>query len=143
MVATSDVVYGACHLRCHLRYGVRCLQRGTLDYMAPELLSALECESHSDQPLGLQSRHPITTAVDVFSFGLVLWQIITGESLDRAAGALRQPRCAFFCRCSVEISEAMRMHACQEQSTTAHGESQHPAVKFPRGETLALRRQEH
>ena len=91
--------------------------------MAPELLSALECESHSDQPLGLQSRHPITTAVDVYSFGLVLWQIITGESLDRAAGGLRQPRCALLCRCSVEISEAILMHACQEQSSSACGES--------------------
>ena len=125
-MATSDMLYGA-------------LQRGTLDYMAPELLSALECESHSDQPLRLQSQHPITTAVDVYSFGLVLWQIITGESLDRAAGALRQPRCALFCRCSMEISEAMLIHAC----TTGHGESQHPAVRFPRGETCALRRQEH
>ena len=97
IILFSGMAFGG-HLRC----GVRCLQRGTLDYMAPELLTALECESHSDQPLGLQSRHPITTAVDVYGFGLVLWQIITGESLDRAAGGLRQPKCALFCRCSTE-----------------------------------------
>ena len=105
--------------------------------MAPELLSALECESHSDQPLGLQSRHPITRAVDVYGFGLVLWQIITGESLDRAAGGLRQPRCALFCRCSAEISEAILMHACQEQSTSAYGESQ-TRQKGPPGRKLVL-----
>ena len=64
------------------------VQRGTLDYMAPELIEVAGCDD--DSPCA----HPITAAVDVYSFGLVLWQIITGEPLDRLSGALRPPRCA-------------------------------------------------
>lgn len=64
------------------------VQRGTLDYMAPELVEVAGCDDDSPRV------YPITAAVDVYSFGLVLWQIITGEPLDRLSGALRPPRCA-------------------------------------------------
>ena len=60
------------------------VQRGTLDYMAPELMA------YDDDTT---QQYPITSAVDVYSFGLVLWQIITAEVPNRAAGALRMPRC--------------------------------------------------
>ena len=54
--------------------------------MAPELMGAIGCEDEGPQA------SPITPAVDVYSFGLVLWQIITGEPLDRLLGVLRPPR---------------------------------------------------
>ena len=63
------------------------MQRGTLDYMAPELLDPLAQDGES------MPSYPITSAVDVYSFGLVLWQIVTGEAPDRATSALRMPRC--------------------------------------------------
>ncbi|CAL5225968.1 g8770 [Coccomyxa viridis] len=59
-------------------------KRGTLDYMAPELMGTYDEENTLS--------HPITSAVDVYSFGLVLWQIVTGEVPDKAAGPLRSPR---------------------------------------------------
>ena len=68
--------------------GICLVQRGTLDYMAPELIEGAGCDD--DSPCV----YPITAAVDVYSFGLVLWQIITGEPLDRLSGELRPPRCA-------------------------------------------------
>eukprot|EP00884_Botryococcus_braunii_P020299 jgi/Botrbrau1/6953/Bobra.0215s0030.1 len=50
--------------------------RGTLQYMAPELL------------LGQGS----SFAVDIFSFGMMLHEIITGEIPDALRGPLREPR---------------------------------------------------
>eukprot|EP00884_Botryococcus_braunii_P003856 jgi/Botrbrau1/13471/Bobra.0082s0070.1 len=50
--------------------------RGTLDYMAPELL------------MGERSSY----AVDIYSFGIMLGEIITGESPDRRRGCVRDPR---------------------------------------------------
>ena len=38
---------------------------GTFDYMAPELLLGRHC----------------TCSVDVFSFGVLLWELVTGERL--------------------------------------------------------------
>lgn len=55
--------------------------------MAPELMGTYDEENTLS--------HPITSAVDVYSFGLVLWQIVTGEVPDKAAGPLRSPRCVY------------------------------------------------
>jgi serine/threonine protein kinase len=52
------------------------MQRGTLQYMAPELL------------LG----HGSSFAVDIFSFGMMLHEIITGEMPNALRGPLREPR---------------------------------------------------
>eukprot|EP00884_Botryococcus_braunii_P005339 jgi/Botrbrau1/14806/Bobra.0370s0003.2 len=49
--------------------------RGTLDYMAPEQIMHLRA----------------TTASDIFSYGIVLWQLITGEEPNRRNGPLREP----------------------------------------------------
>lgn len=51
-------------------------QRGTLDYMAPELL------------MGERS----SFAVDIYSFGVMLGEIITGETPERRRGGARDPR---------------------------------------------------
>ena len=50
------------------------LQRGTLEYMAPELKGA-----YSEDPNSPLARHPVTLAVDIYSFGLVLRETVTGE----------------------------------------------------------------
>ena len=64
------------------------VQRGTLDYMAPELIEGAGCDY--DSPCV----YPITAAVDVYSFALILWQIITRAPLDRLSGELCPPRYA-------------------------------------------------
>ena len=65
------------------------LQRGTLGYMAPELMGYKHDEDESN------SRHPVTMAVDIYSFGLLLWAIITGEKPRMHDESLRKPRHAF------------------------------------------------
>ena len=63
------------------------LQRGALDYMAPELLGQpVEAAGKSS------ASYPVTKAVDICSFGILLWEIVTGEKRNRAAGSLRKPR---------------------------------------------------
>ena len=62
------------------------LQRGTLGYMAPELMGYKHDEDESN------SRHPVTMAVDIYSFGLLLWAIITGEKPRMHDESLRKPR---------------------------------------------------
>ncbi len=52
------------------------MQRGTFEYMAPELMA------------GQRS----TFAVDIYSFGIMLHEIITGEVPDKRAAPPRQPR---------------------------------------------------
>ena len=42
--------------------------------MAPELKGA-----YSEDPNFPLARHPVTLAVDIYSFGLVLREIVTGE----------------------------------------------------------------
>ena len=72
------------------------MQRGTLDYMAPEVFRAYseEDEGATEGP----RKQQVTQAVDIYSFGLVLWQLLTGEHPDKTQGSLRQPRQAF-CIC--------------------------------------------
>ncbi|CAL5222010.1 g4300 [Coccomyxa viridis] len=65
--------------------------RGTLDYMPPEMFGAYE-EEEEGVVDGQTRKQPITQAVDVYSFGLVLWQIVTGGCLDKMQGSLRPPR---------------------------------------------------
>ena len=62
------------------------LQRGTLDYMPPEMFGSYDEEGEGP------GKHAVTQAVDVYSFGLVLWQIVTGGCLDKMQGSLRPPR---------------------------------------------------
>ena len=71
----------------HLPEIVFVLQRGTLDYMPPEMFG---CYDEDGEGPGKQA---VTQAVDVYSFGLVLWQIVTGGCLDKMQGSLRPPRC--------------------------------------------------
>ncbi|CAL8466330.1 g5866 [Coccomyxa elongata] len=64
--------------------------KGTPGYIAPELVPQL-CGSCADDehepPCGAA-----TMAVDIYSFGIVLWEIITGDSPQAANGRLRVPR---------------------------------------------------
>ena len=73
---------------CELR-----LQRGTLGYMAPELMGYKHDEDESN------NRHPVTMAVDIYSFGLLLWAIITGEKPRMHDELLRKPRHALSQAC--------------------------------------------
>ena len=56
--------------------------------MPPEMFGAYEEEEEH----GVTRKQPITQAVDVYSFGLVMWQIVTGGSLDKMQGSLRTPK---------------------------------------------------
>lgn len=62
------------------------LQRGTLDYMPPEMFGSYDEDGEGP------GKQAVTQAVDVYSFGLVLWQIVTGGCLDKMQGSLRPPR---------------------------------------------------
>lgn len=61
-----------------------CVQRGTLDYMAWELFAGYGG--------GAEERYLVTSAVDIFSFGVMLWELVTHERPNRSQGALRQLR---------------------------------------------------
>eukprot|EP00884_Botryococcus_braunii_P003857 jgi/Botrbrau1/13472/Bobra.0082s0071.2 len=65
--------------------------RGTLEYMAPELL------------MGERSSY----AVDIYSFGIMLGEIMTGESSDRRRGSVVDPRVPEDC-CEAAASLYMR-----------------------------------
>ena len=69
------------------------MQRGTLDYMPPEMFGSYD-EEHEEGTPGGSRKQAVTQAVDVYSFGLVLWQILTGGHLDKLRGDLRPPRYA-------------------------------------------------
>lgn len=73
---------------------VSCMQKGTPGYIAPELVPQLcgSCgeEEEHEEPCGAA-----TMAVDIYSFGIVLWEIITGDSPQAANGRLRVPRCPY------------------------------------------------
>ena len=58
--------------------------------MAPEVFRAYneEGEGAAEGP----KKQPVTQAVDVYSFGLVLWQLLTGGHPDKTQGSLRQPK---------------------------------------------------
>lgn len=64
------------------------LQRGTLEYMAPELMGY----RHGDGADSPHPRHSVTTAVDIYSFGIVLWSILTGDRPRLHEESLRKPR---------------------------------------------------
>ena len=66
--------------RTLIRYAFS-LQRGTRGYMAPELFYGYVEEA----------RNPVTKAVDVYSFGVLIWEVVTGLKLALGQG-LRQPR---------------------------------------------------
>ena len=66
------------------------LQRGTLAYMSPELFGAYSV----DGPV----KAPVTQAVDVYSFGVLMWEVISGEKPSRTA-SLRKIRWQTFLRC--------------------------------------------
>ena len=66
------------------------MQRGTLDYMAPEVFRAYS--AHDEGAAEAPKKQPVTQAVDIYSFGLVLWQLLTGEHPDKTQGSLRRPR---------------------------------------------------
>ena len=67
------------------------LQRGTLDYMPPEMFAAYE-EDDREGDGGAFKKQAVTQAVDIYSFGLVLWQLVTGGQPDKTLGSLRPPR---------------------------------------------------
>lgn len=69
-------------------YFILVMQRGTPGYIAPELVPQL-CGSMEE---GVESLGGATLAVDIYSFGIVLWEIITGESAQKCNGHLREPR---------------------------------------------------
>ena len=53
------------------------LQRGTLAYMSPELFGAYSV----DGPV----KAAVTQAVDAYSFGVLMWEVISGEKPSRTA----------------------------------------------------------
>ena len=56
--------------------------------MPPEVFGSYDEEEDG----GGSQKQAVTQAVDIYSFGLVLWQLVTGEQLDKSQGSLRQPR---------------------------------------------------
>lgn len=65
--------------------------RGTFDYMAPELFGSYELESDAP-PVSGEYRPEVTYAVDIYSFGCVLWEIVIGQRMQRSEIPLRDPR---------------------------------------------------
>lgn len=59
--------------------------------MAPELFSSYE--HTADDLLSHCDKKPaVTYTVDIYSFGCVLWEIVTGERMLQAMASLRDPR---------------------------------------------------
>ena len=61
------------------------MQMGTFEYMAPELMGYSSDASW-------RSQNPVTKAVDIYSFAVLLWEILTGEVPNRFQRRLREPR---------------------------------------------------
>ena len=69
---------------------------GTIAWAAPELKTGFKV---GQSAIG---GHAITAKVDVFSFGVVLWEIVTGEDPSKTARDVRCAAllfCGFKCRC--------------------------------------------
>lgn len=102
---------------CEWHLVVTCLlwpQRGTLGYMAPELMGYKHDDDES------HNRHPVTMAVDIYSFGLLLWAIITGEKPRMHDKSLRKPRSA--------LSQALQilgLAMCWGLCVMRHGQGGH------------------
>ncbi|BDA51317.1 probable serine/threonine-protein kinase DDB_G0281745 at C-terminar half [Coccomyxa sp. Obi] len=67
------------------------MARGTFDYMAPELFGSYEHEGDVP-PMSGEYRPEVTYTVDIYSFGCVLWEIVTGQRMQRSQTPLRDPR---------------------------------------------------
>ncbi len=64
------------------------MQRGTLDYMALELFGSYGAAAETPSA----GTHKVTSAVDIFSFGILLWELITHERPNRSKGDVRPLR---------------------------------------------------
>lgn len=56
--------------------------------MAPELCGMYEDNSGSDA----SGKVPVTPAVDIYSFGVLMWEVLSGERPQRSSGSLRKLR---------------------------------------------------
>lgn len=63
------------------------MQRGTLAYMSPELFGAYSTTTNG--PV----KAPVSQAVDIYSFGVLMWEVLTGEKPSRTS-SLRKVRWA-------------------------------------------------
>ncbi|BDA51310.1 probable serine/threonine-protein kinase DDB_G0281745 at C-terminar half [Coccomyxa sp. Obi] len=78
--------------------------RGTFDYMAPELFGSYEHEGDAPTSMSGEYRPKVTSAVDIYSFGCVLWEIVTGQRMQRSQTPLRDPRVPEECpQCIAEL----------------------------------------
>lgn len=68
------------------------LQRGTWAYIAPELCGYYEGGTGSSGA----GKVPVTQAVDVYSYGVLMWEVLSGERPQRSSGSLRKLRQTHF-----------------------------------------------
>ncbi|CAK0786624.1 hypothetical protein CVIRNUC_009838 [Coccomyxa viridis] len=131
------------------------VMRGTLDYMAPEVFRAYseDDEGATEAP----KKQPVTQAVDIYSFGLVLWQLLTGEHPDKTQGSLRRPRVPEECPAEIaqlyqaclselpaqrpKAADLVRVIACAESAADAGGEGARSASLAGRSSLRWLSRQ--